>query len=150
MIPIDEEFDLQTIGNDSLLLAIVENDYEGARDLIQAGANPQQHNDLPICLAAAEGHTQIVALLLQHGADYSVHDHKPLREAEANGHTETAQLLRAAGSHNPFFHEEFVRSVADRVARKECIKGSNEPFEEIRNRVLRIFDIRRDLKSPKP
>lgn len=135
--------DLQRFADDALIQAAEQGDYKGARTALAAGADASADNDLPLQLAAAHGHAEIVRLLLLAGADKSVHDHRPLRDAEKNGHYETAGVLREAGSYNPNVKGDFERGVADRAVRAALAKGAPESPDTVRARVLRIFDLRR-------
>jgi ankyrin repeat protein len=88
-------------GDNALHSAVVGNDLDEARLLIEAGINIDQHGDLgytPLHNACSFGHKDMVLLLIESGADvYALCEGEtPFGLARIRGHVEIRELMRAA------------------------------------------------------
>src|SRR5690348_16278098 len=94
----------------ALVEAALQGDYERARTLLEKGADPNAHDDIPdwyqdqsaLMFAARAGHLEIVRLLLEKGADPNAIvcscRQTAMAWAASHGQTDQVQLLKQAGA----------------------------------------------------
>jgi ankyrin repeat protein len=112
--------------------AVVDGDIERVKLLISKGPDLNEENEkgqIPLNLAAREGHKEIVELLLEHGADVNVgsvfgkeyNNWIAAEFAMHNNHTEIAQLLISKGADiSPLF---FAIYMEDEIKARSLIEG---------------------------
>lgn len=112
--------------------AVIDGDIERVKLLISKGPYLNEENEkgqIPLNLAAREGHKEIVELLLEHGADVNVgsvfgNEYNNWIAAEfamSNNHTEIAQLLVSKGSDiSPLI---FAIYMEDEIKARSLIEG---------------------------
>lgn len=102
------DVDAQKVDGDTALrLAVMNNQVESTRLLLEAGANPNIQNgdgNTPLIRAVAQGYTEITKLLLEHGA---------------NPHIRNNQLWTAADFAKRNSQYATLRQVTDFIARQE-------------------------------
>jgi len=92
-------------GKTPLILAVIENEYDRALELIEKGADINQiskaDGSTPLIYAASAGNQAIVDLLLKRGAEVNQENHAgndALRLAALNGHSAITQALISNGA----------------------------------------------------
>ncbi len=78
------------------LAAVVAGDKTKVIQLLDQGVPPRFEDDLALCVAAEEGHDDLVDMLLDRGCDPAAQDFYPLRLALMRGHGAIADRLAAA------------------------------------------------------
>jgi ankyrin repeat protein len=97
------------MANCAIINAVVKDDLESVRQLIEAGHNIEERypfvngfNDYhtPLLIAARDGHSAIVAELLKHNANVNAVEPTfgavPLHKAVYNGHTEITEMIASS------------------------------------------------------
>ena len=88
--------------NEKLIKAVIADQIENVRELLDLGADIHSMNDFALSQAAFNGHTKIVELLLDHGADIHAEGEEgpdtALQFAAMRGHTDTVRLLLDRGA----------------------------------------------------
>jgi len=85
-------------GKSELFKAVINNDLENIKDLIEQGADLHANHEGALRLAADFGHLEVVKYLLEQGANIHFFDEFALRKAAENGQLEVVKYLLEQGA----------------------------------------------------
>ena len=98
-------------GKSELFKAVINNDLENIKDLIEQGADLHANHEGALRLAADFGHLEVVKYLLEQGANLNIFDDWALRWAVRYGRLEVVKYLLEQGADSDRISEKILNQV---------------------------------------